>query len=173
MTNSGSNEGWASCQCSNCGRTLEYNQAQTNEVIQCPHCLKNTLLYVPMSQQPYVAGAPPVISPHEVIATTGNDFVGFTVEAYLGVVRGVVVRSPDILQGVLGGLKSIVGGNIETYAEVCEETRRQAFERMVQHARQVNANGIIAVRYDATEFSPGITEVLAYGTAVRLNPRAK
>jgi uncharacterized protein YbjQ (UPF0145 family) len=109
-----------------------------------------------------------MISPHEIITTTSNDVSGYSIEAYLGVVRGIVVRSPDILQGMLGGLKSIVGGNIETYAQVCEETRRQAFERMVQHARQVNANAIIAVRYDATEFSPSITEVLAYGTAVRL-----
>ena len=126
-----------------------------------------------MSQQPYAAGAPPVISPHEVIATTGNDFVGFTVEAYLGVVRGVVVRSPDILQGVLGGLKSIVGGNIETYAEVCEETRRQAFERMVQHARQVNANGIIAVDMMRRSFRRASRKCWPYGTAVRLKPSAK
>lgn len=159
---------WVSCQCTNCGRTLEFDPAQGNEVIQCPHCLKPTLLYVPVAQQSAQAGMPPVISPQEILTTTSNDFVGFTIEAYLGVVRGIVVRSPDIIQGMIGGLKSIVGGNIETYAQVCEETRGQAFGRMIQQARELNANGIIAFRYDATEFSEGVTEVLAYGTAVRL-----
>ena len=82
-----------------------------------------------------------------------------------------MVRSPDIIQGVFGGLKQIVGGNIETYARVCEETRRQAFSRMVEQAKAMNADAIIAMRYDATEFAPGITEVLAYGTAVKLVER--
>jgi len=169
MTNAGTNPDWASCQCTACSRPLEFQRAQAGTLIQCPHCLKNTVLYIPASQSQFSANAvPPLISPHEIITTTSNDVSGYSIEAYLGVVRGIVVRSPDILQGVLGGLKSIVGGNIETYAQVCEETRRQAFERMVRHARELNANAIIAVRYDATEFSPGITEVLTYGTAVRL-----
>jgi uncharacterized protein YbjQ (UPF0145 family) len=106
-----------------------------------------------------------------MIATTGNEVAGRTVKSYLGVVRGIVVRSPNIAQGVLGGLKQIIGGNIESYAAVCEEARKQAFDRMVQHAVELNADAVIAVRYDATDFTAGATEVLAYGTAVKLgNP---
>jgi uncharacterized protein YbjQ (UPF0145 family) len=103
-----------------------------------------------------------------VLVTTGNDVSGRTIKNYLGVVRGIVVRSPSIAQGVLGGLKQIVGGNIESYAHVCELARQEAFDRMVSHAQDINADAIIAMRYDATEFSQGVTEVLAYGTAVQL-----
>jgi uncharacterized protein YbjQ (UPF0145 family) len=103
-----------------------------------------------------------------MIVTTGNEVAGHTVSQYLGVVRGIVVRSPSIAQGFLGGLKQIVGGNIESYAEVCEAARQEAFNRMVQHAEEIGADGVIAMRYDATEFSQGATEVLAYGTAVQL-----
>jgi uncharacterized protein YbjQ (UPF0145 family) len=105
-----------------------------------------------------------------VITTTGNEVAGRAITSYLGVVRGIVVRAPNIAQGFLGGLKQIVGGNIESYAAVCEEARRQAFDRMVQHAHELGADAIIAVRYDATEFTQGATEVLAYGTAVTTNP---
>jgi uncharacterized protein YbjQ (UPF0145 family) len=79
------------------------------------------------------------------------------------------VRSPSIAQGFLGGLKQIVGGNIESYAEVCEAAREEAYQRMVEHAREKGADAIIAMRYDATEFTQGVTEVLAYGTAVKLS----
>jgi uncharacterized protein YbjQ (UPF0145 family) len=78
------------------------------------------------------------------------------------------VRSPGIGQSFLGGLQQIVGGNIESYAEVCEAAREEAYQRMVQHAQEKGADAIIAMRYDATEFSAGVTEVLAYGTAVKL-----
>jgi uncharacterized protein YbjQ (UPF0145 family) len=105
-----------------------------------------------------------------MIVTTGNDVGGFRIEEYLGVVRGIVVRSPGIAQGFVGSLKQFVGGNIETYAKVCEQARRDAYERMVAHAEEVGANAIVAMRYDATEFMPATTEVLAYGTAVRLTP---
>jgi uncharacterized protein YbjQ (UPF0145 family) len=104
-----------------------------------------------------------------MIVTTGNDVAGRPVAGYLGVVRGIVVRSPSIAQGFLGGLKQIVGGNIESYAEVCEAAREEAFQRMVRHAQERGADAVIAVRYDATEFSQGVTEVLAYGTAVKLS----
>jgi uncharacterized protein YbjQ (UPF0145 family) len=106
-----------------------------------------------------------------MIVTTGNDVSGRIVKGYLGIVRGIVVRSPNIAQGILGGLKSIIGGNIESYARVCEEARKQAYDRMVQHATEMGADAVIAMRYDATEFAQGATEVLAYGTAVKLgNP---
>lgn len=103
-----------------------------------------------------------------MIVTTSNDVSGREIAEYLGVVRGIIVRSPNIAQGIMGGLKAIVGGNIETYADVCDKARREAFERMVTHAEEIGADAIIAMRYDATEFSQNITEVLAYGTAVRL-----
>lgn len=103
-----------------------------------------------------------------MIVTTGNEVGDRNIAKYLGVVRGIVVRSPTISQGILGGLKQIVGGNIEAYAEVCEAARREAYERMVAHAAELGADAILGMRYDATEFTQGSTEVLAYGTAVRL-----
>ncbi len=105
-----------------------------------------------------------------MIVTSGNDVAGHQVKEYLGVVRGIVVRAPNIAQGIMGGLKSVFGGNIETYAVVCEQARQEAFRRMVLHAEEIGANAIIAMRYDATEFAQNTTEVLAYGTAVRLMP---
>jgi uncharacterized protein YbjQ (UPF0145 family) len=103
-----------------------------------------------------------------MIVTTGNDVTGHSISTYVGIVRGIVVRSPNIAQGLLGGLKQIVGGNIESYAEVCEGAREEAYERMVRHAQERGADAVIAMRYDATEFAQGVTEVLAYGTAVKL-----
>ena len=103
-----------------------------------------------------------------MLVTTANGIDGRSVSANLGLVRGIVVRSPTIAQGVLGGLKQFVGGNIESYAEVCEHAREQAFERMAQHAVDLGADAVIAVRYDATPFGDGATEVLCYGTAVKL-----
>ncbi len=104
-----------------------------------------------------------------MITTTGNEFSGCVVSEYLGIVRGIVVRSPTIGQGFLGGLQRIVGGNIESYATVCEVAREEAFERMVRHAQDMGADAVIAMRYDATEFAQGVTEVLAYGTAVKVS----
>ena len=101
--------------------------------------------------------------------TTGNDVAAaIPITSYLGIVRGIVVRSPTIAQGFLGGLKQVVGGNIESYAKVCEAAREEAFERMVLHAEERSADAVIGMRYDATEFADGVTEVLAYGTAVKL-----
>ena len=103
-----------------------------------------------------------------MIVTTGNEVEGRSVGRYIGIVRGIVVRSPTITQGLIGGLKQIVGGNIEEYAEVCEHARLEAYERMVAHATEMGADAVIGMRYDATEFYQGATEVLAYGTAVKL-----
>jgi len=103
-----------------------------------------------------------------MIVTTGNDVAGRTIAGYIGIIRGIVVRAPSITQGVLGGLKQILGGNIESYAKVCETAREEAYERMVQHAQAQGADAVIGMRYDATEFAQGVTEVLAYGTAVKL-----
>jgi uncharacterized protein YbjQ (UPF0145 family) len=96
------------------------------------------------------------------------DIEGKPVAPYLGVVRGIVVRATGIGRGFVGGLKAIAGGNIEEWSVVCEEARREAFNRMVQHANEIGADAVIAMRYDATEFTQGSTEVLAYGTAVKL-----
>ena len=103
-----------------------------------------------------------------MIVTTGNEIEGQKVEQYLGIVRGIVVRATGIGAGFIGGLKSIAGGNIEEFTKVCEQARQDAFGRMVQHAQEIGADAIIGMRYDATEFSQTATEVLAYGTAVKL-----
>lgn len=103
-----------------------------------------------------------------MIVTTGNEVAGREIVEYLGVVRGIVARATGIGRGIVGGLKSIAGGNIEEYTVVCEEARMEAFNRMVRHAHEIHADAVIGMRYDATEFAQGVTEVLAYGTAVRL-----
>jgi uncharacterized protein YbjQ (UPF0145 family) len=107
----------------------------------------------------------------DVLVTTGNAVAGYRIRRYLGVVRGIVVRAPSIGQGLLGSIQQIVGGNIEAYREVCESARQEAFHRMVDHAVEIGADAVIGMRYDATEFASGVTEVLAYGTAVQLRRR--
>ena len=98
--------------------------------------------------------------------TTTNSLEGQVVKQYLGVVRGIVVRTPTISQGIMGGLKSIVGGKIGAFAEMCEHAREEAYELMVQHAQALGATAIICMRYDATDLGQAGTEVLCYGTAV-------
>src|SRR5271166_3213022 len=105
---------------------------------------------------------------HTMPVTTGNEIEGYAIAEYLGVVRGIVVRAQTITQGIRGAFASILGGNIKAYEEVCEAARAHAYERLIDHAREHGANAVIGMRYDATEFSQGITEVVAYGTAVRL-----
>ncbi len=104
-----------------------------------------------------------------MIVTTGFDIQGQQVAQYLGVVRGIVVRATGIGRGIVGGIKALAGGNIEEWTVVCENARMEAFNRMVQHAHEIGADAVIGMRYDATEFGQGSTEVLAYGTAVKLN----
>jgi uncharacterized protein YbjQ (UPF0145 family) len=116
-------------------------------------------------RSPYRAGIERTAT---LIVTTGNDVAGQRIVEYLGVVRGIVVRSLNIGQGLLGGLKSLAGGNIAEYVEVCETARHEAYTQMVAHAEGLGAHAIVAMRYDATEFVQGSTEVIAYGTAVRL-----
>ncbi|WP_133129289.1 YbjQ family protein [Legionella yabuuchiae] len=98
--------------------------------------------------------------------TTSNSFEGKPIKQYLGIVRGIVVRSPTITQGLMGGLKSIVGGKIGSYTEMCEHAREEAFELMLKHAEELGANAVISMRYDAGELGQIGTEVLCYGTAV-------
>ena len=118
-----------------------------------------------MTQTPYRVGVEPT---QTIIITTGNDVAGHRITDYLGVVRGIVVRAASIGQGIVGAFKSLGGGNIEEWAQVCDEARHDAYTRMMDHARELGAHGVIGMRYDATEFMQGATEVLAYGTAVRL-----
>jgi len=107
--------------------------------------------------------------PQKLIVTTGNECEGYRIAEYLGVVRGIVVRAQTITQGIRGAFASILGGNIRAYEEVCEQARAEAYARLIEHAEDKGADAIIGMRYDATEFAAGVTEVLAYGTAVRLN----
>ena len=104
------------------------------------------------------------------MVTTQFELDGFRVMRTLGVVRGIVVRSRSIFGTIGAGLQTLVGGNITLLTELCEKTRNEAFERMLQHASELGANGIVGVRYDATEVMQGVTEVLAYGTAVFVEP---
>ena len=101
-----------------------------------------------------------------MLVTTANDLVGYRIVEHLGVVRGITVRSRSVVGNFLGGILAIFGGRIGIYVTLAENARQEAFEHMVDHARQGGANAIIAMRYDATEIMAGITEVLAYGTAV-------
>jgi uncharacterized protein YbjQ (UPF0145 family) len=103
-----------------------------------------------------------------IVVTTGNDVAGHRISEYLGVVRGIVVRSPNIGQSLVGAFKQLAGGNISQYVDVCEAARHEAYVQMVQHAEALGAHAVVAMRYDATEFLQGATEVLAYGTAVRI-----
>jgi len=93
---------------------------------------------------------------------------GFRVKRNLGVVRGIVVRSRSIVGTIGAGLQTRVGGNISLFTELCERTRSEAFDLMIQHASDLGADAIIGARYDATEIMNGVTEVLAYGTAVTI-----
>jgi uncharacterized protein YbjQ (UPF0145 family) len=98
--------------------------------------------------------------------TTAFGFEGYKVARHIGVVRGITVRSRSVVGNMLGGLQTIVGGNITIFTELCERAREEAYELMMQHARQMGANAIIGMRYDANDVMEGVTEVLAYGTAV-------
>ncbi|MBN2375149.1 MAG: YbjQ family protein [Sedimentisphaerales bacterium] len=104
--------------------------------------------------------------------TTTFTIEGYVIKEYKGIVRGIIVRSPTIAQGVLGGLKTIVGGRIGAYTTMCEQARQQAYDILLEHARGIGANAIVGLRYDASEVvSKGsATEVLCYGTAVVIEP---
>lgn len=104
------------------------------------------------------------------LTTTTFDLPGYRVVKSYGVVRGIIVRSRSIVGNIGAGLQSIFGGNISLYTSLCERTREDAFNQMLSHAGQLGANAVIGVRYDATEITAGITEVLCYGTAVAVEP---
>jgi uncharacterized protein YbjQ (UPF0145 family) len=118
--------------------------------------------------QPYTLA--PMHDASATLVTTANGIDGFRVVQNLGIVRGIVVRSRSVVGNFVAGIQMIFGGNISVYSELCEQARQDAFRIMVDHARALQANAIIAMRYDATEIGQGVTEVLAYGTAVRVEP---
>jgi uncharacterized protein YbjQ (UPF0145 family) len=100
------------------------------------------------------------------LTTTAFTLDGYRVVRNLGVVRGIMVRSRSIFGTIGGSLQTLVGGNISLFTSLCEKTRNEAFELMLEHARELGANAVIGIRYDATEVMNGVTEVLCYGTAV-------
>ena len=105
-----------------------------------------------------------------MLVSTTNDLPGYRITAHIGVVRGVTVRSRSVIGNVGGAIQSIFGGNLSIYTELAEHARQEAYDLLVDHARQVGADAVIAMRYDANEIMEGITEVLAYGTAVKVEP---
>ncbi len=100
--------------------------------------------------------------------TTANDLPGYRIVRNLGLVRGVTVRSRSVFGTVGASLQTLVGGNITLFSELCEKTREEAYELLVRHAAERGANAVVAMRYDANEVMKGVTEVLAYGTAVQV-----
>ena len=103
--------------------------------------------------------------------TTSNQFDGYEVARYIGLVRGITVRSRSVFGQIGAGFQAMFGGNIGLYTELAEHARREAYEIMIQHAAAVGANAVLAMRYDATEIAQGMTEVIAYGTAVQITKK--
>ncbi len=100
------------------------------------------------------------------LVTSAFELPGLTIVRNYGLVRGIIVRSRSVVGNIGAAFQQIVGGNISIYTELCERARVDAYELMIQHAAEIGANGVIGVRYDATEIAQGVTEVLCYGTAV-------
>jgi uncharacterized protein YbjQ (UPF0145 family) len=103
-----------------------------------------------------------------MMVTTSMELPGYRIVRNFGIVRGIIVRSRSLLGSIGAGLQTIIGGNITLLTELCEKTREESYELMLQHAAEHGANAVIAMRYDATEVMQGVTEVLAYGTAVQV-----
>jgi len=108
---------------------------------------------------------------HTMTSTT-FELDGYKVKRNLGLVRGITVRSRSVIGTLGASLQTLIGGNISLFTELCEKTREEAFDLMMQHAAQMGANAVIGIRYDATEVMQGVTEVLCYGTAVIVEPLA-
>ena len=102
--------------------------------------------------------------------TTATEFTGYRIAQHRGVVRGIVVRSRSVVGNIGASIQTLFGGNITLYTELCERAREEAFQLMLEHAAATGANAIIGMRYDANDVAAGVTEVLAYGTAVVIEP---
>lgn len=124
---------------------------------------------MPASNVPYQVSQPR-FSVSESMVTTAFELPGYRIKQNLGVVRGIVVRSRNVFVNIGAGLQTLVGGNIKAWSKLCEETRKEAFDIMIQHATEIGANAVVGARYDASEMGSGATEVLAYGTAVIVEP---
>jgi len=124
----------------------------------------------PMAPRTPYEVSPKRYSVSHQMATTAFELPNFHVAQTLGVVRGIVVRSRNVFATLGAALQQVVGGNITIWTKMCEETRRDAFDIMIEHASEVGANAIVGVRYDTTEIATGVTEVLCYGTAVIVEP---
>ena len=122
-----------------------------------------------VQRAPYAVSPPRYSVSHQMV-TTAFELPNYRVVQNLGVVRGIVVRSRNIFATLGAALQTVVGGNITVWTKLCEQTREDAFDIMIQHATEVGANAVIGARYDTTELSQGVTEVLAYGTAVIVEP---
>jgi len=122
-----------------------------------------------MQRAPYAVSPPRYSVAHQMV-TTAFDLPNYRIVQNLGVVRGIVVRSRNVFATIGASLQTIVGGNITVWTNLCEQTRADAFEIMIQHATEIGANAVIGARYDTTEISAGVSEVLAYGTAVIVEP---
>src|SRR3954451_8516696 len=122
-----------------------------------------------VDRAPYAVSAPRYSVSHQMV-TTAFEVPNYRIVQNLGVVRGIVVRSRNIFATIGASLQTIVGGNITVWTKLCEQTRADAFDIMIQHATEVGANAVIGARYDTTELAQGVTEVLAYGTAVIVEP---
>lgn len=105
-----------------------------------------------------------------MLVVTSNDVPGYRIVRTIGVVRGITVRSRNALADTLGGLQSLLGGKVGAYVKLAEMARAEAYDHLIEHAQAAGANAVTAMRYDANEIMPGITEVLAYGTAVVVEP---
>jgi len=112
------------------------------------------------------------VSVNENMVTTAFELPGYRVVKNLGLVRGITVRSRSIFGTLGASLQTVVGGNITLFESMCEKTREQALDLMMEHAAERGANGVVGVRYDATEVMQGVTEVIAYGTAVQVERAA-
>lgn len=147
--------------CERCGREFPSRYYFRTKTI-CTDCFKKM---TPEEQKS-------AVQPKGIDAMTTTAFTidGYKIVRSLGMIRGLTVRSRSIFGTIGAGLQTLIGGNITLFTELCETTRREAYELMVAHAEEIGANGVIGIRYDATEVTAGVTEVLCYGTAVVVKP---
>ena len=187
-------------QCPSCKTLLQASSARAGDKIGCAKCGQRIQVPSPSAVPPAVAVVPsaapaPGDAPLElaplddaddvaaspkrrIIVTTGNEVAGHEITEYLGVVRGIVVRIPTLAQEILGEVQVVTSlfgssANIEKFAEICDQARRSAYRKMVKHAIEKGADAVIAMRYDTNEFRTFLSEVFAYGTAVKLRQHPK
>ena len=150
--------------CSQCGKEYPSQYSFKTKTI-CRECFQK------LSEDEKMRAIQP--PPFYSMTTTAFTIDGYRIVKTLGVVRGIIVRSRSLFGTIGASLQTLFGGNITLFSELCEQTREEAFEMMVQHAQEIGANALVGVRYDATEIMQGVTEVLCYGTAVVMEPEAK